>query len=88
MRCKPGIMAKVIGGAFETKGPNIGKIVEVVSFYGVHPEFGPTWLCMSSGDLVTEYGGVTPDAHFADDWLEPIEPPSPVKVVDKELETV
>lgn len=88
MRCKPGIMAKVIGGAFEKKGPNINKIVEVVSFAGNHPDFGPTWLCISKEVLVTEYGGVTPDAHFADDWLEPIVPEDPVKTKVQELETV
>lgn len=88
MRCKPGIMARIVSGAFDKAGPNINKIVEVVKFVGNHPEFGPTWYCICKENLITEYGGVSHDADIADDWLEPIEPDTPLKVKEDQLETV
>lgn len=87
MRCKPGDLAEVIGGV---DGLNVGKFVEVIRLDGFHDQYGPIWYCMSkTSELITEYGGITPDAHFADDWLKPVPMPGPkTKVEDKELEKV
>lgn len=87
MRCKPGILAEIIGGV---DGLNKGKIVEVVAFAGMHVEFGPIWEIRSRTlDLVSEYGGMSKDAHCADIWLKPIPTdPLPPKVKTKDLELV
>ncbi len=88
MRCKPGDLAEVVGGALGGRH-NIGKIVNVIRLDGVHEEYGPIWYVMCDDDLITEYGGVTPDAHFADDWLRPIPKEAPKEKTDeKELEKV
>jgi hypothetical protein len=71
MRCKPGDLCEVIGGAFSLH--NLGKIVEVIRWEGDHSKFGIIWHCKSSKpDLITEYGAVGNQADFADDWLRPI----------------
>lgn len=84
MRCKINDHAEVIGGV---DGINKGKMVQVMSFAGVHTQYGPIWMCQSSQeDLITEYGAVGSTCHFADDWLKPIPKPAlPLKV--KELES-
>lgn len=84
---KPGALCRVIGGV---DGINVGKIVRVSHLAGFHEQFGPIWTAISvDGDIVTEYGGVTPDADFAAEWLEVLPPEEPkTKVDEKELEKV
>lgn len=67
---KPGIKAKIIGGAL-APSPNLGKIVDVVTYQGEHTLWGPIWRC-SGSDLVSEYGVKAIALDFAEDWLEPL----------------
>lgn len=85
MRCKQGDLATVIKSV---DNASVGMIVQVVQFVGDHSQYGPIWRCRSKGTIVTEYGGVGNEADFADDWLEPIVPPSNVDVIEKNKELV
>jgi hypothetical protein len=76
MNCKPGDTAEIIESI---DGINVGKIVEVCTFQGVHSVFGPIWRIRSTaGELITEYGAVGFSCDCADKWLRPI-PPVAVK---------
>ena len=56
-------------------GINVGKVVEVCSFQGVHSVFGPIWRVRShEGELVTEYGAIGFSCDCADAWLQKLEP--------------
>lgn len=68
---KVGDECEVIAGAFEDKGPNVGKKVIVRTLRGEHSEHGRIWQCEGEG-LVTEYGGSGNIADFAASWLRKI----------------
>lgn len=69
---KQGVLCEIVGGAIYPS-PNLGKIVEVVSYQGDHTLHGPVWRCKGHGkDLVSEYGVVAVALDFAEDWLKPI----------------
>lgn len=72
MNVEVGDMARIIESV---DGINVGKIVEVCSFQGVHSMLGPIWRIRShSGELVTEYGAVGFTCDCADAWLQKLEP--------------
>jgi hypothetical protein len=73
MRCQVGDLCIVLKSV---DNASVGMIVQVSEFLGEHSVHGPIWRCRSKGTLVTEYGGVGHVGDFADDWLEPIRPPS------------
>lgn len=69
---KPGTICEVIGGVL-FPSPNLGKIVEVISFQGEHSEYGNIWRCKGHGkDLVSELGVVAIALDFAASWLRPL----------------
>lgn len=70
---KAGDVCEVIGGAFDTAGPNIGKMVTVRALKGEHSEYGRIWQCEGNG-LTTEYGATGNFADFANSWLKKIPP--------------
>lgn len=74
MPIKSGDMAEVIEGALGKSGPNIGKIVTVVSFQGEHSMHGRIWR-VTGDNLITEYGAVGMTMDCAQSWLRKIEPP-------------
>lgn len=82
---KVGDQCEVIGGAFDDKGPNVGKMVTVSSLRGEHSVYGRIWQCTGES-LVTEYGAVGNRADFAAAWLRKL-PPKPLlnKSLDKTL---
>lgn len=73
---KVGDQCEVISGAFDDKGPNVGKMVTVSSLRGEHSVYGRIWHC-SGESLVTEYGAVGNRADFAAAWLRKL-PPKPL----------
>jgi len=66
--------AEIIEGALGTKGPNVGKMVRVVSLRGEHSEYGRIWKVEGQG-LISEYGAVGTTVDCAQSWLRKIEPP-------------
>lgn len=70
---KAGDVCEVVSGAFEEKGPNVGKQVTVISLRGEHSLYGRIWQC-SGPDLITEFGAVGNVADFAANWLRKIPP--------------
>lgn len=70
---KSGDECVVVGGVFEDKAPNLGKMVKVNFMRGEHSQFGRIWSC-SGKDLITEYGAVGDHADFAASWLQKIQP--------------
>ena len=73
---KTGDRCEVVAGAMGTQGPNIGKIVTVVSLRGEHGVFGRIWSCRAE-NLITEYGAVGDRCDFAQSWLRKIPPSIP-----------
>lgn len=80
---KPGVKCRVVGGMNDDGnsyslgvGPNMGKIVTVLSFTGEHPAIGNVWRCGSdpSNPIITFYGVVGVTADFPAGCLEPINP--------------
>lgn len=67
--------AEIIEGALGTKGPNVGKMVRVVSLRGEHSEYGRIWKVEGQG-LISEYGAVGTTVDCAQSWLRKIEPKS------------
>lgn len=83
MNCKQGDMAVIVESI---DGLNVGKIVEVCSFQGVHSKFGPIWRVRTEGSpLVTEYGAVGITCDCADAWLKPL-PKVEEKAMEKQEE--
>ena len=72
MNVEVGDMAVIVES---TDGINVGKVVEVCSFQGVHSKLGPIWrIRCGSGDLVTEYGAIGLTCDCADAWLKRVDP--------------
>lgn len=72
MKVKLGDLCEIIGGVLYPS-PNLGKIVEVVSYQGEHTLHGPIYRCKGHGkDLVSEMGVLAIALDFAEDWLKPI----------------
>lgn len=72
MNVEVGDIARIIESV---DGINVGKIVEVCSFQGIHSVLGPIWRIRSrTGEMVTEYGAVGFTCDCADAWLEKLEP--------------
>lgn len=79
-----GDTCEIIGGVFP-RGPNLGKIVKVVSLQGQHSKFGNIWR-VSGDTLVSEFGGVGHHVDCAQSWLRRIDPETPgTKALDREL---
>ena len=85
-----GDLCEVINGLQGSKSPNIGLVVEVLSFQGEHSQHGRIWRCRAE---YVERNGIREDvpgdqADFAQDWLKKIPPPgqSKSKTETKELE--
>ena len=88
MNCKAGDLAYAVRGL--TTRFDRPPVVEVVSFYAVHPMLGTVWLVRSREPLpfVDSDGmrdGFQREVHAADDWLRPI---SGVPVHDGQLDEV
>ncbi|CAB3742676.1 hypothetical protein LMG24238_06922 [Paraburkholderia sediminicola] len=88
MNCKEGDLAYAVRGLYTRH--DRPPVVEVVSFYAMHPEFGVIWLVRSREPLRFlssdgEREGFNREVHAADDWLRPI---SGVPVLDEQLDEV
>lgn len=86
MQVSPGILCRVVGGAFEGDSPNLLKVVQVDTLQGEHSIFGRVWRCYCKDGLVTEFGAIGEFADFAEDWLEPFEDPQSLDVRNEEVE--
>ena len=76
---KAGDLAEVIGGLQGRDSPNLGLIVKVLAYQGDHTQYGPIWICQAEHAVIGQPGtrDMAPGyAHFAQDWLRKIEPPS------------
>lgn len=74
---KKGDLCEVINGMLGAASPNIGLIVEVLSFRGEHSQHGRIWRCKAAYAELGQPGVNVPpgEADFAQDWLKKIEPP-------------
>lgn len=82
-----GDLAIVISGANGKSSPNIGMVVKVLSFDGEHSVHGRMWSCdaeyaIAASEKRTEQGHL----HFAQSWLQKIEPPDSVDDKQKKEE--
>jgi hypothetical protein len=95
MNCKAGDLAVVIGSS-RLNSPNIGRIVEVVSFDQYCPVHGPMWVIKAERPLdvvLVDSNGYSTGLHLAatsavtpDKWLRPLPPQNTVDEVLREAE--
>lgn len=81
---KAGDLCKVISGMSGEASPNIGLVVQVISFRGEHSLHGRIWRCEAAYVELGQPGINSPygTADFAQSWLKKIEPPPQSKTVE------
>ena len=85
---KKGDLCEVVNGMLGAASPNIGLIVEVLSFRGEHSQHGRIWRCKAAYAELGQPGVNVPpgEADFAQDWLRKIEPPGNTNQITKTKE--
>ena len=75
---KAGDLCEVVSGMAGSQSPNLGLIVQVLTFRGEHSLYGRIWRCEAQYAELGQPGvNVPPGAvDFAQDWLRKIEPPA------------